>query len=228
MTHDVSPHGPDGSADGWVALVGGGPGSSGLITARGLELLGRADVVVVDALAPRDLLEDLDPSTEVIDASKRRGRHVMSQEACRAADVAVEVVPGITSAIAVPAAAGIPVTHRGLSRGFSVITAHADLGVLPQRRDHTLILLMGVSRLRDSVASLLEAGSDPATPAAIIERGYHPDQRVTTTELRCLADVAARYGVTAPAVIVIGDVVTLSPYWADRVVEEARPANPAA
>ena len=73
-----------------------------------------------------------------------------------------------------------------------------------------------------------EAGSDPATPAAIIERGYHPDQRVATTELRCLADVAARYGVTAPAVIVIGDVVTLSPYWADRVVEEARPANPAA
>ena len=74
MTHDVSPHGPDGSADsagsadGWVALVGGGPGSSGLITARGLELLGRADVIVVDALAPRDLLEDLDPGTEVIDA----------------------------------------------------------------------------------------------------------------------------------------------------------------
>ena len=269
MTHDVSPHVPDGSAGsagsthGWVALVGGGPGSSGLITARGLELLGRADVVVVDALAPRDLLEDLDPSTEVIDASKRRGRHVMSQEeidallvdlarrgkgvvrlkggdpyvlgrggeeaaACRRAGVAVEVVPGITSAIAVPAAAGIPVTHRGLSRGFSVITAHADLGVLPQRRDHTLILLMGVSRLRDSVASLLEAGSDAATPAAIIERGYHPDQRVTTTELRCLADVAARYGVTAPAVIVIGDVVTLSPYWADRVVEVTRPANPAA
>ena len=124
--------------------------------------------------------------------------------------------------------AGIPVTHRGLSRGFSVITAHADLGVLPQRRDHTLILLMGVSRLRDSVASLLEAGSDAATPAAIIERGYHPDQRVTTTELRCLADVAARYGVTAPAVIVIGDVVTLSPHWADRVVEETRPASPAA
>ena len=142
--------------------------------------------------------------------------------------MAVEVVPGITSAIAVPAAAGIPVTHRGLSRGFSVITAHADLGVLPQRRDHTLILLMGVSRLRNSVASLLEAGSDPATPAAIIERGYHPDQRVTTTELRCLADVAARYGVTAPAVIVIGDVVTLSPHWADRVVEETRPASPAA
>jgi len=108
--------------------------------------------------------------------------------------VAVEVVPGITSAIAVPAAAGIPVTHRGLSRGFSVITAHADLGVLPQRRDHTLILLMGVSRLRDSVASLLEAGSDPATPAAIIERGYHPDQRVTTTELRCLAAGAPEAG----------------------------------
>ena len=158
MTHDVSPHGPDGSAgstDGWVALGGGGPGSSGLITARGLELLGRADVVVVDALAPRDLLEDLDPGTEIIDASKRRGRHVMSQEeidallvdlarsgkgvvrlkggdpyvlgrggeeaaACRRAGVVVEVVPGITSAIAVPAAAGIPVTHRGCRAGRQV------------------------------------------------------------------------------------------------------------
>jgi len=116
----------------------------------------------------------------------------------------------------------------GSHSSIEAMPAHADLGVLPQRRDHTLILLMGVSRLRDSVTSLLEAGSDPATPAAIIERGYHPDQRVTTTELRCLADVAARYGVTAPAVIVIGDVVTLSPYWADRVVEEVRPASPAA
>ena len=57
MTHEISPHAPIGSTGGWVALVGGGPGSSGLITARGLELLGQADVVVVDALAPRDLLE---------------------------------------------------------------------------------------------------------------------------------------------------------------------------
>ena len=61
MTHEISPHAPIGSTGGWVALVGGGPGSSGLITARGLELLGQADVVVVDALAPRDLLEDLRP-----------------------------------------------------------------------------------------------------------------------------------------------------------------------
>ena len=80
MTHEISPHAPIGSTGGWVALVGGGPGSSGLITARGLELLGQADVVVVDALAPRDLLEGLGPGTEVIDASKRRGLHVMSQE----------------------------------------------------------------------------------------------------------------------------------------------------
>ena len=89
----------------------------------------------------------------------RPGRGGEEAVACQRAGVAVEVVPGITSAVSVPAAAGIPVTHRGLSRGFSVITAHADLGVLPQRRDHTLILLMGVSRLRDSVTSLLEAGS---------------------------------------------------------------------
>ena len=91
MTHEISPHAPIGSTGGWVALVGGGPGSSGLITARGLELLGQADVVVVDALAPRDLLEGLGPGTEVIDASKRRGRHVMSQEEIDA--LLVDLVP---------------------------------------------------------------------------------------------------------------------------------------
>ncbi|RJF43306.1 uroporphyrinogen-III C-methyltransferase [Actinomyces sp. 2119] len=145
------------------------------------------------------------------------GRGGEEAAACRSSGVPVEVVPGVTSAVAVPAAAGIPVTHRGLSRGFTVVTAHADLGEVPRRRDHTLILLMGVTHLEASVGVLLETGHDPATPVAVIERGYHPDQRVTTTVLRCLPDVAARVGVSAPAVIVIGDVVTVSPAWADRV-----------
>ena len=239
----------DGVDGGWVALVGGGPGEAGLITARGAELLARADVVVVDRLAPRDLLRGLTPGTEVVDASKRPGDHLVPQDgidallvtralaghrvvrlkggdpyvlgrggeevlACRAAGVRVEVVPGVTSAVAVPAAAGIPVTHRGLARGFSV----------PVRRDHTLVLLMGVHHLRRSVAILTDRGADPRTPAAAVERGYRPDQRVTTTILHRLPDVAEAIGVSAPAVIVIGDVVTVSPAWKKRAAPRGRPA----
>lgn len=239
---------------GWVALVGGGPGDPGLITVRGARLLARADVVVVDRLAPRELVAELAPHAEVVDASKRPGAHTVPQDdidallvahalagrgvvrlkggdpyvlgrggeeaqACRAAGVPVEVVPGVTSAVSVPAAAGIPVTHRGLARGFSVVSAHEDLvATVPVRRDHTLILLMGVHHLRRTVRVLLERSADPATPAAVVERGYHPDQRVTTTILRCLPDVADSEGVTAPAVVVLGDVVSVSPAWGDRIV----------
>ncbi|WP_103064173.1 uroporphyrinogen-III C-methyltransferase [Actinomyces qiguomingii] len=239
---------------GWVALIGGGPGDPGLITVRGLELLRRADVVVIDRLAPRQLLEAAGPDAEVIDVGKRPGHHLMPQDridavlveraragrrvarlkggdpyvlgrggeeaaACRAAGVVVEIVPGVTSAIAVPAAAGIPATHRGLARGFSVVTAHEELGsTVPVRGDHTLILLMGVTRLGPTMAILLDNGADPDTPAAIVERGFLPDQRVTTTVLRCLPDVAADVGVKAPAVIVIGDVVTVSPAWNTRII----------
>lgn len=241
---------------GWVALVGGGPGEPGLLTLRAAQLLARADVVVVDRLAPRDALAELAPGAEVVDVGKRPGLHLVPQDdidallverasagqrvvrlkggdpyvlgrggeeaaACRAAGVTVEVVPGVTSAISVPAAAGIPVTHRGLARGFSVVTAHEDLvETVPARRDHTLVLLMGVSHLERSVSILLAGGADPETPAAVIERGYRDDQRVTTTLLRCLPDVAKQVGVTAPAVIVIGDVVTVSPAWGSRTVPQ--------
>ncbi|MBW3069358.1 uroporphyrinogen-III C-methyltransferase [Actinomyces sp. 594] len=239
---------------GWVALIGAGPGDPELITVRGLDLLRRADVIVIDRLAPRRLLDAAGPGAEVIDVGKRPGHHLLPQEqidavlvdraragqrvarvkggdpyvlgrggeeaaACRAAGIIVEIVPGVTSAIAVPAAAGIPVTHRGLARGFSMVTAHEELvSTVPARRDHTLILLMGVAHLSRSTTILLEAGADPDTPAAVIERGFLPDQRVTTTVLRCLPDVAVSVGVTAPAVIVIGDVVTVSPAWNTRIV----------
>lgn len=249
--------GEDVPATGWVALVGGGPGEPGLLTLRAAELLQRADVVVVDRLAPRDVLPNLATDAEVIDVGKRPGHHLVPQdgidallveragagqrvvrlkggdpyvlgrggeeaEACRAAGITVEVVPGVTSAISVPAAAGIPVTHRGLARGFSVVTAHEDLvSTVPRRRDHTLILLMGVTHLRRSVGILLDGGADPETPTAIVEHGYRADQRVTTTLLRCLPDVAEEVGATAPAVIVIGDVVTVSPAWGERIVPTA-------
>ncbi|WP_433874653.1 uroporphyrinogen-III C-methyltransferase [Sinomonas atrocyanea] len=140
------------------------------------------------------------------------GRGGEEAEYCRRHGVDVEVVPGVTSAVSVPAAAGIPVTHRGLATGFSVATGHDELAELPARPDHTIVLLMGVRRLADSVAVLRSRGLAGTTPVAIVERGWTPEQRVTIATLGTIVDRARAVGVANPAVIVIGDVVRVSPY----------------
>ncbi|MEV8147912.1 uroporphyrinogen-III C-methyltransferase [Arthrobacter sp. NPDC080073] len=235
------------ASTGSVALVGGGPGDSGLITVRGRRLLGQADVVVADRLGPRDLLHELAPDVRVIEVGKTPGHHPVPQleinrilveealaghrvvrlkggdpyvlgrggeeaEFCRQNGVEVEVVPGVTSAISVPAAAGIPVTHRGLAKGFSVVTGHEELSEVPARPDHTVILLMGVAKLRESAAVLAASGMPLDTPVGIVENGYMPEQRVTIGTLATIADQADATGVANPAVIVIGDVVRVSPF----------------
>jgi uroporphyrin-III C-methyltransferase / precorrin-2 dehydrogenase / sirohydrochlorin ferrochelatase len=235
------------ASSGSVALVGGGPGDTGLITVRGRRLLGQADVVVADRLGPRELLGELAPDVRVIEVGKTPGHHPVPQadinrilvdealqghrvvrlkggdpyvlgrggeeaEFCRQNGVEVEVVPGVTSAISVPAAAGIPVTHRGLAKGFSVVTGHEELSEVPARADHTVILLMGVGQLRESAASLARAGLPAGTPVGIVENGYLPNQRVTIGTLGTIADQAEAAGVANPAVIVIGDVVRVSPF----------------
>ena len=232
---------------GSVALVGGGPGDTGLITVRGRRLLGQADVVVADRLGPRDLLNELAPDVRVIEVGKTPGHHPVPQaeinrilveealkghrvvrlkggdpyvlgrggeeaEFCRQHGVEVEVVSGVTSAISVPAAAGIPVTHRGLAKGFSVVTGHEELSEVPARPDHTIVLLMGVGQLRESASALGEAGLPADTPVGIVENGYLPEQRVTIGTLGSIADQAQAAGVANPAVIVIGDVVRVSPF----------------
>lgn len=228
---------------GRVALVGGGPGDPGLLTARGRRLLAEADVVVLDRLAPQSVLAELAPDVEVVDVGKQPDHHPVPQEqinqilvdraregkvvvrlkggdpyvfgrggeeliACREAGIEVEVVPGVTSAIAVCAAAGIPVTHRGVARGFSVVTGHEELGSLPHRGDHTIVLLMGVKRLRRTAEELVASGHDPATPVAVVERGFAPDQRTTFGTLATIAERAR--DARSPAVTVIGDVVSLA------------------
>ncbi|WP_423182148.1 uroporphyrinogen-III C-methyltransferase [Arthrobacter sp. NyZ413] len=232
---------------GTVALVGGGPGDTGLITVRGRRLLGQADVVVADRLGPRDLLNELAPDVRVIEVGKTPGHHPVPQleinrilvdealagnrvvrlkggdpyvlgrggeeaEFCRQNGVEVEVVPGVTSAISVPAAAGIPVTHRGLAKGFSVVTGHEELSEVPARPDHTVVLLMGVAKLRESAAALAGSGMPLDTPVGIVENGYMPEQRVTIGTLATIADQAEAAGVANPAVIVVGDVVRVSPF----------------
>ncbi|HEU5241254.1 MAG TPA: uroporphyrinogen-III C-methyltransferase, partial [Ornithinibacter sp.] len=231
---------------GWVALVGGGPGHDGLLTTRGRELLAAADVVVVDRLAPRAVVDRLPASVRVVEVGKAPGRHTVPQAAindllvehalagravvrlkggdpyvlgrggeerlaCEAHGIPVEVVPGVTSAVAVPAAAGIPVTHRGVARGFTVVTGHDELPAVPGGTDHTVVLLMGVGRLARSARALLDAGRPGSCPVAVVERGMLPDQRVTFGTLADIAERATAVGVENPAVVVVGDVVRLSP-----------------
>ncbi|WP_407317107.1 uroporphyrinogen-III C-methyltransferase [Isoptericola halotolerans] len=143
------------------------------------------------------------------------GRGGEEYAACVAAGVAVDVVPGVSSALAVPALAGVPVTHRGTTTAFHVVTAHTRAGEQElddvaagcvTQRAATLVILMGVSALPAIVTRLLDAGASPDTPVAIVERGSTPDQRVTRVGLDLAAKRADELGVRAPAVIVIGDV----------------------
>jgi uroporphyrin-III C-methyltransferase/precorrin-2 dehydrogenase/sirohydrochlorin ferrochelatase len=245
---------------GTVHLVGGGPGHDALITVRGRRLLATADVVVVDRLAPRGLLERLSPDVEVIDCGKTPGHHQLTQDqinaviveralqgldvvrlkggdpfvlgrggeealACHAAGVPVDVVPGVTSAVSVPAAAGIPVTHRGVTSSFALVSAHDGIDPIDQAaREHatttTLVLLMGVRLLRDSAAALVASGRAATTPVAVVERGWTEQQRTTVGTLADIADLAEARDVQSPAVVVVGEVValraTLGPFSPER------------
>ena len=230
---------------GQVALVGGGPGDPGLISVRGRRLLAEADVVLVDRLAPRALLDDLDPSVLIVDVGKTAGHHPLPQEeinqllvehgqagrrvvrlkggdpfvlgrggeealACIAAGVPVEVVPGVTSAFAVPAHAGIPVTHRGRSRQVTIASGHEGLDWSSLAAvEGTLVLLMGVAGLAVAATELVAHGKAASTPVAIVESGFSPAERTTVGTLATIASLARERDVQPPAVIVIGDVVDL-------------------
>ncbi|MET4004305.1 MULTISPECIES: uroporphyrinogen-III C-methyltransferase [Arthrobacter] len=131
--------------------------------------------------------------------------------ACRENGVDVQVVPGVTSAVSVPAAAGIPVTHRGLAKAFTMISGHEELENVPQGSDHTVVLLMGVGTLNRSIPLLEAAGRGPDCPVAIIENGYAKNQRVTIGTLGTIVALAQAGRVRNPAVVVVGDVVRVSP-----------------
>jgi uroporphyrinogen III methyltransferase/synthase len=137
--------------------------------------------------------------------------------ALRLRGIPCEVVPGVTSAIAVPAYAGIPVTHRGCSSALHIVAAHrrkngepVDYSALARvtRTEGTLVFLMGASRLREICERLVEAGMDEKTPAAVIERGTTARQKQITGTLSDLPDRGKE--VRSPAVIVVGQVVALS------------------
>ncbi|MGH3261432.1 MAG: uroporphyrinogen-III C-methyltransferase [Trebonia sp.] len=130
--------------------------------------------------------------------------------ACAAAGVPCEVVPGVTSAIAVPAAAGIPLTHRGVSREFTVVTGHQDLDWRRlARTEGTLVLLMGATRVERIAKELMKGGREGSTPVAVVESGTTAAQRTTLGALDTIGNLATVAGVRAPAVIVVGEVASL-------------------
>ncbi|WP_423057984.1 uroporphyrinogen-III C-methyltransferase [Brevibacterium linens] len=144
--------------------------------------------------------------------------------ACRAAGVDVRVVPGVTSANSVPAVAGIPLTHRGVATSYTVVTGHDQLSEIGGGRDHTVVVLMGVGTLINSAMVLARSGRGDDCPVAIVEDGFGENQRVTIGTLGDIAFRAARRGVRSPAVIVAGDVVTLSPYADGAFTQATEPA----
>ena len=234
---------------GGVALVGGGPGDPELITVRGRRLLAHADVVVADRLAPQELLAELPPQVEVIDAAKIPYGRAMAQDAinevlidrakagkfvvrlkggdpfvfargyeevmaCADAGIPVTVVPGVTSAIAVPALAGVPVTHRGLTHEFVVVSGH----VAPDHPESlvnwnslaamsgTIVLLMAVERIELFSRALLDGGRPADTPVLVVQHGTTTAQRTLRATLEDAAERIRSEGIRPPAIIVIGSV----------------------
>lgn len=131
---------------------------------------------------------------------------------CHEAGVTVEVVPGISSAISVPMIAGVPLTHRGLATAFTVISGHDHIGQIGGGRDHTVVLLMSIGTLAHSAAVLADGPRGGDCPIAVIEDGFGERERVTVGILSTIAAQAADHGIRSPAVVVVGDVVRLSPH----------------
>lgn len=143
------------------------------------------------------------------------GRGGEEMIACARAGIPVTVVPGITSAVAVPGAAGVPVTHRGVSQEFRVVSVHVAPGDPRStvdwpglaRSEGTLILLMAVERIKEIAEALLRDGRSPETPVMVVQDGTLPTQRAVTATLSTVAERVTAAGVRPPAIVIVGEVV---------------------
>ncbi len=143
-----------------------------------------------------------------------------------------EVVPGVTSSIAAPALAGIPVTHRGVASSLTIVTGHEEPGKETPldwkaiaALGGTLVVLMGVSRLKQNAAALIAAGKPADTPAAMVEKGGWKGQRLITATLASIAEKAKESQIESPAILVVGDVVRLSEKLGKKRIAILRPAH---
>ncbi|MBQ7151346.1 MAG: uroporphyrinogen-III C-methyltransferase [Synergistaceae bacterium] len=228
-----------------IYLIGAGPGDSGLLTLRGLEVLKKSEVVIYDRLVGEGVLALIPDSAERIDAGKSLGAHNLSQEkinellinfaragktvarlkggdpflfgrggeeaeAIIKAGLEFEIVPGVSSALAVPAWAGIPVTHRNFCAGVNIFTAHDKNNLLPDFQSASQIFLMGVAHAEELEKKLLSSLS-PDTPCAIISQGTTSRQQVIRTRLENLSSSAKK--ISPPAIIITGKVSELNLNW---------------
>ena len=231
--------------DGFVSLIGAGPGDPELLTRKAARRLAEADLVLYDALVSPATVS-LASRAQRIFVGRRRGSETMGQDAIirtliraarrgrrvvrlkggdpfvfgrggeealalQAAGVAFEIVPGVSSAFAAPAAASIPVTHRGVSSAVLVTTGHdaerfAALATSVAPAAATLVVLMGTAAREQVAASLIEAGWRTATPTAIVWNATLPDQTVWSGTL---ADLPSAPDGSGPGTIVVGNVVAL-------------------
>jgi uroporphyrin-III C-methyltransferase len=221
-----------------VYLVGAGPGDPELITVRGLELVRRCDVLVHDRLVAPELVGEAPPEAlrisreplgqaainDLLVAYGRRGLEVVrlkggdpfvfgrgGEEALALAEAGVqfEVVPGVSSLQAVPAAAGIPITHRGLASQVTVFSGHnasLDYGALAAAPG-TLVGFMSLSNLEAIADGLIAHGKDARTPSAVVSHGTLPNQRTITAPLDDVARAAV--GFESPALLVVGETAAL-------------------
>ena len=252
---------------GRVAFVGAGPGDPGLLTARALELIAAADVILYDRLIPDEALAGARADAELRYVGKEGGGASVPQEeilellvaraaagalvvrlkggdpfvfgrggeealTVRAAGIPFEVVPGVTAGVAAAAYAGIPVTHRDLASAVALVTAHEDPAKAESALDWdalaafpgTLVFYMGVRQLATITARLIAAGRPAGEPAAVVERGTLPGQRVVGGRLETIAELAGAAGVRAPAITVVGPVAALG----EELAWVEAPAGPAA
>lgn len=231
---------------GKVWLVGAGPGDVELLTLKAVRALGEADVVLIDDLVEREILQYAKPTVHVIEVGKRggcrstpqafierkmvqlasagltvarvkggdpymfgRGGEEVSMLAVHG--IACEVVPGISSGMAAPAAVGVPVTHRDASHGVAFVTGHPREGEAVDwaalaKSGLTLVIYMGVARCESIVAALTAGGLSADTPACAIENATRHNQRSINARLGSLAQAIRGHDIGSPAILVIGKV----------------------
>ncbi|UFS71685.1 uroporphyrinogen-III C-methyltransferase [Geomonas sp. RF6] len=240
------------AAEGFVYLVGAGPGDPGLITVKGRDCLAKAEVVLYDYLANDDLLRLAPAGAELIYAGKIGGGHNSDQQkinellvekarsgrqvvrlkggdpfifgrggeeclALEAAGIPFEVVPGITAAIGASSYAGIPLTHRCIATSVAFVTGHES----PEKENSqidwerlslgsgTVVFYMGVKNLPQIAQNMISHGRPAETPVALIRWGTRPEQEVLVGTLENIAEKAREAGFRAPAITVVGEVVSL-------------------
>ncbi len=232
-----------------TVLAGAGPGDIELVTLKTLNAVKEADVILYDALIPKELLDYKKPEAELIYVGKRAGKHSMKQDEInelllecskkynytlrlkggdpfvfgrggeeflylKEHGITPLVFPGLSSATSAPLLSNIPITHRGVSTSFTVLTGHEMAGSTVDfealaKLNGTIVVLMGIGNTDIISEKLINAGKPKNTPVAFIEKASTKDERLTITTLENAYRTKIEKNIQTPGIIVIGDVVNV-------------------